>query len=225
MRKRSQTLDRRTFVGLLGTGALSLALAACGSNGDEAPVADESAADTTGSTDATKETSQQEVIPTAASGNAAVVYFSWSGNTRSMANRIAQLSGASVFELVPETAYPEEYNACTDEALAEQREGTLRPYVGDIDGWDSISTVFLGYPIWWMDMPQIAKQFVDDHDWSGKTVIPFCSYFSSGWAGTPDALQETCAGATMVEGIALAQGDLPGALDDIDGWYASIELA
>lgn len=225
MKNQSRTIDRRTFVGMLGAGALSLALAGCGGSNDtdDTPAQDEASSDTAGTDESTKE-ARQQADPTGSAGNAAVVYFSWSGNTRSMAERIAQLSSASVFELVPETAYPEEYNACTDEALAEQKEGTLRPYKGDVDGWDSIDTVFLGYPIWWMDLPQVIKSFIADHDWTGKTVVPFSTYFSSGWAGTPDKIAEACTGATMAEGLSLGQNDLPGAYDQVDGWLAGLAL-
>lgn len=99
----------------------------------------------------------------------------------------------------------------------------VRAYQGDIDNWDAVDTVYLGYPIWWMDLPQIVKTFVAAHDWNGKTVIPFCSYYSSGWSGTPETLAETCTGATLVDGIALAQGSLPGGLDDIDAWHSALQ--
>ncbi|MBR3312685.1 MAG: hypothetical protein IKG18_00955 [Atopobiaceae bacterium] len=219
-------LTRRQMLWLAGGGLASLALVACGGKCETAEPQTVTPEETeVQEPDVVEDVSTEGGPETAgATGKSMVVYFSWSGNTRSMAERIARASGADVWELVPEEPYPEDYDACTDEALAEQRAGTLRAYQGDVDGWDSVETVFLGYPIWWMDLPQITKAFVADHDWAGKTVVPFCSYYSSGWTGTPETLAETCGGATMLEGIALAQGDLPGALDDIDGWYASLSL-
>lgn len=220
-------VSRRSFLGTLAGGVASLALAACGGSenlSDVPAVADSGgeAADTEVVADT--QTAAETSAAAAAGGKAAIVVFSWSGNTRSMAERISGLTGAAVWELTPETPYPEIYDECTDEALAEQREGTLRPYVGDIDGWNDIDVVFLGYPIWWMDLTQITKAFVANHDWSDKTVVPFCSYQSSGWSGTPESLAETCEGATLVEGIGFRQADLPGALDEIDGWYDSLGL-
>lgn len=220
-------LNRRQFLSLAGIAGISATLAACrgsSSSGAKDAADAEEVEETTD--DEVEETSELETEASAADApTTAIVVFSWSGNTRSMANRISQLSGAPVWDLVPVEPYPEEYNACTDEALAEQQAGTLRAYQGDVGSWDAVDTVFLGYPIWWMDLPQITKAFIAEHDWKGKTVIPFCSYYSSGWAGTPGTIADTCFGANVVEGISLAQGDLPGGLDTIDGWYAELDLA
>ena len=211
-----RTMNRRAFVELVGAGATSLLLAACGRSEDGAP-------------QATEETAEGAAAPnegaaSASDGSAVVAWFSWSGNTAGMAERIVQATGAQAFEIVPEEPYPEVYDDCTDVALQEQRDEAMPAYQGDIDGWNDVSVVYLGYPIWWMDMPQIIKSFIADHDWSGKTVVPFSTYFSSGWAGTPNKIAKICEGATVAEGLSLGQNDLPGAYDQVEGWLDGLAL-
>ena len=218
------TMNRRAFVKFVGAGATSMLLAACGgSREDEAPATDQTVEEPEATSEGV-ETSSDEDAETSSGGTAVVAWFSWSGNTAGIAERIVAAIGAQAFEIVPEEAYPEDYDACTDVALQEQRDGAMPAYQGDVEGWDDVSVVYLGYPIWWMDMPQVIKSFIDDHDWAGKTVVPFSTYYSSGWAGTPDKIAEACTGATMAEGLSLGQNDLPGAYDQVDGWLAGLAL-
>jgi flavodoxin len=153
-----------------------------------------------------------------------VAWFSWSGNTAGIAERIVGATGAQAFEIVPEGPYPEVYDDCTDVALQEQRDGVMPAYQGDVGGWDGVSVVYLGYPIGWRDLPQVIKSFIADHDWAGKTVVPFSTYYSSGWAGTPDKIADTCTGATVADGLSLGQNDLPGAYDQVEGWLEGLAL-
>ncbi|MBQ9005954.1 MAG: twin-arginine translocation signal domain-containing protein [Atopobiaceae bacterium] len=219
-------IDRRSFLGLSTAGVASLLLAACGAQAQQEPAASEASTTDNETTDnESADTVEAEATNSAAkNGSAAVVWFSWSGNTAGVAERIVSATGAQAFEVVPEVAYPEVYEDCTDVALQEQRDGTMPAYQGDVDGWDGVSVVYLGYPIWWMDLPQIIKSFIADHDWAGKTVVPFSTYFSSGWSDTPEKIADTCAGATVAEGLSLAQGDLPDAYTQIDGWLEGLAL-
>lgn len=211
-----RTMNRRAFVELVGAGATSLLLAACGGS-------EERKSQTTEGT-AEGAAASNEGAASAQDGSAVVAWFSWSGNTAGMAERIVQSTGAQAFEIVPKEAYPEDYDDCTDVALQEQRDEAMPTYQGDVGGWNDVSVVYLGYPIWWMDLPQIVKSFIADHDWTGKTVVPFSTYFSSGWAGTPDKIAETCEGATVAEGLSLGQNDLPGAYDQVAGWLEGLAL-
>lgn len=208
----------KLFAGATVVG-LGTALAGCdGARGDASSNSSSSSSSQAGSASGS---SPSDTVP---EGSAAVVYFSWSGRTQAMAERIGELSGATVFRINPTNAYPEDYNECTDVALEEQRAGELPTYEGDVDGWSDIQTVYVGYPIWWMDLPQVVKSFVEDHDWSGKTVVPFCSYYSSQWSGTDDDLADMT-GASTVEGIAMQQDDVDDSVDAVDTWYAGIASA
>ena len=124
------------------------------------------------------------------------------GNTAIVAKMIAEKTGAELFEVVPTKAYPEGYDECCDVALAEQNEGARPAYDGDID-IAPYKTVYLGYPIWWGDLPMCLYTFLEKHDWSGKEIRPFCTHAGSGLAGTVAAIQSTCSGANVGQGLSI----------------------
>lgn len=113
--------------------------------------------------------------------NILVAYFSWSGNTERMAEQIVSLTGADLFSIEPVTPYPEDYTACTEVALAE-RDSDARPAISltiDADIWATYDTVFIGCPVWWHTAPMIINTFTESYDFTGKTVVPFCTYAST----------------------------------------------
>ena len=142
-----------------------------------------------------------------------VVYFSRTGenysvgeisvgNTAMMADYIAEHTGADKFEIVPVKAYPNDYQETVDIAT-EERNNKARPeYQGDIDISD-YDTIFLGYPIWWGDMPMIVYSFLEKHDFPDKTVIPFNTHEGSGSSGTYQKIQGILSGAEVRDGLAL----------------------
>lgn len=117
-------------------------------------------------------------------GKAVVVYFSCSGNTKSVASKIALAARCKSYEIVPAKPYTAEdlnYNSKKSRATKEQNDASARPEIeGSISDWSSYDTVFLGYPIWFAKAPRILCTFVESYDFQGKTVIPFCTSGSSG---------------------------------------------
>ena len=124
-----------------------------------------------------------------------VVYFSRTGenynvgnvevgNTAMVASYIKEYLKADSFEIVPVDKYPDNYDECTKLA-SKEKEDNARPKIADkIDNFDSYKTVFVGYPIWWGDLPMIMYTFLEEYDFDGKTVIPFNTHEGSGDAGT-----------------------------------------
>ena len=143
-----------------------------------------------------------------------VVYFSRSGenygvgvvepgNTALLAQAIAEQTGADLFEIAPVEAYPEEYKAATEVAKAEQEVKARPDYQYDIDISD-YQTIFLGYPIWWDDLPMIVYHFLEDHDFAGKNVYLFNTHEGSGDAGTYQKIAEMLVGANVItDGLTL----------------------
>ena len=137
-----------------------------------------------------------------------VVYFSRAGenynvgevdvgNTALLAQAIIDHTGADSFQIVPVTAYPQDYQS-TIELATTERETQARPaYQGEID-ISPYQTIFLGYPIWWGDMPMIVYHFIENHDWQGKTVIPFNTHEGSGNSGTYNTLQTKMTGSRLL---------------------------
>ena len=147
------------------------------------------------------------------------------GNTRKVAEVLAGQTGGTLFEIKPKKAYPARYRECTDLAKKEL-EANVRP---DIEPFSlaiaDFDEVYLGYPIWWSDMPMPVYTFLDQVPFKGKIVHPFCTHEGSGLSGTEKKIA-TYTGATVTKGFELrgktAQTD-PGATEKaVQKWLASL---
>ena len=121
------------------------------------------------------------------------------GNTAIIAKMIAEKTGAELFEVVPSNAYPEGYDECCDVALEEQNAGARPTFANDIDiaGYD---TIYLGYPIWWGEEPRILCTFVEQYDFTGITVVPFCTSGGSGIGRSGDDLAKLAGSGERLKG-------------------------
>lgn len=124
------------------------------------------------------------------------------GNTHIVAEMIAEAANATLFQITPVTPYPEDYSECTRQAQTERTE-QARPALKEDIAVEAYDTVYIGYPIWWSDMPMPVYTFLESHDWRGKVICPFCTHEGSGLGSTPSYLRTTCAGATVSEGLAI----------------------
>jgi len=154
-----------------------------------------------------------------------VAVFSATGNTRSVAEQIASLTGADLYEIVPAEPYSASdlnYNDNDSRANREQYSRDTRPEMtGIVENFDQYDTVFLGYPIWWGGAPRIMLTFAESHDFTGKTVIPFCTSGGSAIGSSASEIEE-CAGA----GEWLAGRRFSGSAteQEIADWLASLDL-
>ena len=151
------------------------------------------------------------------------------GNTAKLAKAIAEQAGADLFEIVPEVPYPETYDACLEVATQEQRTGARPAYTGDVEGWEQYDTVFIGYPIWWGEIPNIVYTFMEGHDFAGKTVIPFNTHEGSGQSHSQRDIEAALPDATVVQGLAVrgatAQNDADATAKAVSEWLAGLGLA
>ena len=125
------------------------------------------------------------------------------GNTHIIAEIIASYTGGELFHIERNTPYPTAYRECTDEAQREKN-ANARPALLEDKDISEYDTIYLGYPNWWGDMPMPVYTFIESHDWSGKTVIPFCTHAGSGLSGTVSTLRSKLTGATVLNGLAIA---------------------
>ena len=113
-----------------------------------------------------------------------VAYFSATGTTKGVAEHIANGLNADIYEIVPEEAYTDadlDYNDNNSRTTIEMNDPDARPAIsGSVDNWDSYDTVYIGYPIWWGEAPRIVSTFMESYDFSGKTIVPFCTSGGSG---------------------------------------------
>lgn len=139
-------------------------------------------------------------------GKTLVVYFSASGNTEAVANKLAENLGADIFEITPVDEYTSEDLDWTDDnsrVTREHEDESLRNVELEsttVDNWEDYDTVLIGYPIWWGIAAWPVDTFVKANDFNGKTVIPFCTSSSSGLGQSGDLLEEEANGGNWQEG-------------------------
>ena len=112
------------------------------------------------------------------------------GNTQYVAELIREMTGSDIFRIQPETPYPKEHRALVALARKEQEENVRPAIAAKIAEPESYGTIFIGYPNWWADMPMILYTFLEQYDFSGRTIIPFCTHGGSGLSGTVSSIQK-----------------------------------
>jgi len=173
----------------------------------------------------------------AAKGSVLVAYFSQAGeqydvgvvekgNTQIVAEMIAGETGADLFHIERKEAYPSKLGDLLDAAKAEQKDSARPELSAAVPNWDDYDTVFIGYPIWWGDMPMPVYTFLESHDFTGKTVIPFDTNGGSGLAGTVNAVKTACPGAEVRDGLAVsgkeAQTQQDQAKNEVRDWLKGL---
>lgn len=129
-----------------------------------------------------------------------VVYFSCTGTTELVAEYITEILGADSYQIVPEDPYTEADLAYYTNGRAdqEQNDPDVRPAIsGGVENMDEYDTIILGYPIWHGQAPRIISTFLESYDFSGKTIVPFCTSHSSGIGSSADNLHVLCADSTL----------------------------
>ena len=138
-----------------------------------------------------------------------VVVFSCTGTTKGVAEKIAALTGAELKDLVPAQPYTAEdlnYNDRSTRATVEQNTPDARPEIAEDISLDGVTTLYLGYPIWWGQAPRIMSTFVESHDFTGITVVPFCTSGGSGAGRTGETLGEQAGTGTFLSSTRFSSG-------------------
>ena len=139
-----------------------------------------------------------------------VVYFSCTGTTKGIAEAIAKKLDADVYEIVPEQPYTSDdlnYNDDNSRSTKEMEDSSSRPAIsGGIENMEQYDRIVLGYPIWWGEAPKILATFVESYDFSGKTVIPFCTSGGSEIGSSAKNLKSLAGSGTWLEGKRLSSG-------------------
>lgn len=207
---------------LIGVMAMGL-LAGCGSSDDQQSSSDNSkteSTDTASSEDTSDSGSQGD-------GKTLVVYYSATGSTKAVAEEIAKRTGGDIFEIEPKETYTDQDLDWTDDDSRVSREHDnederdVELLSTTVDNWDSYGTVFVGYPIWWGIAAWPVDNFIKDNDFTGKTVIPFCTSSSSGIGDSGKLLEEMAGTGNWQEGQRFRSG---ADNSDIDAWVDSLGL-
>lgn len=191
----------RTLLTILMT-TMMLLLTACG-GGNAQTGADTSAQKETQTTASAR--SDQRVLVvyfSRADENTGGVGYIEKGNTKILAEMIAERTHGDLFEIKTVKPYPKEYRPATEAAKQEKEENARPEIVGELPDLSKYDVVFLGYPIWWSDMPMPVYTFLDRENFAGKILLPFCTHEGSGLSDTQRSIADVTK-ADVREGFAL----------------------
>ena len=211
--------------------AMIFALSACGTENATVTASPEASAEPSAeaSAEPSSEPSETPADGGAESegGNTLVVYFSATGHTEAVAGYIADATGADVFVIEPSEPYTSDDLRWTDESsrvVQEYEDESLRDVElvsADVPDWDSYDTVFIGYPIWWGIAAWPVSSFVAANDFTGKTVVPFCTSSSSGLGDSGTLLEEAAGSGTWLEGMRFSSA---ASESDVAEWLGTLGL-
>lgn len=197
--------------------ALTFVLTACSSNRSEnsentSPIEENTSGAAAESEEATPSLPPSD--PEQTDGSVLVAYFSYTGNTEEVARQIADLTGGTLAEI----QRAEEYGDLQEEAEAEIIDGVHPEITVSTDNVEDYDTIFVGYPIWWNEAPAMIATFLDSYDFSGKTIIPFCTSASDSIDNSLHIFSELCPDAMIGEGLTANNQE------DIEPWLQELGL-
>ena len=219
----------KNAIAILLSLTMILGLAACGNSASqtEQPSTEdtsvESKADTNSAENSTdmENTDNQDVQD----HKVLVAYFSATGTTKGVAEHIANGLNADIYEIVPEDPYTEadlNYNDNNSRTTIEMNDPNARPAIsGSVENMEQYDIIFVGYPIWWGEAPRIVSTFIESYDFSGKTIVPFCTSGGSGIGSSASNLERLTSGATWLDGRRLNGSD---SQDTVMEWVNSLDL-
>lgn len=181
------------------------------------------------STDNTAQSTQQSSSApntTEKSGSKILVaYFSCTGNTENAAKQIAAATGGDLYAIQPAQPYTTDdlnYNDDTTRATTEQHDPNIRPALsGTVDNFQQYDVIFVGYPIWWDQAPRVINTFMESYNFSGKTVIPFCTSGGSNITNSVNQLKSTYSDINWLDGKRLGGGV---SADEVASWIDSLHI-
>lgn len=169
--------------------------------------------------------SESETPATSQGSNILVAYFSATNTTEGVAEHIANGLNAELFEIVPEQPYTSadlDWNDNDSRSTIEMNDPNARPAIsGSVENMEQYDIVLIGYPIWWGEAPRIISTFMESYDFSGKTIVPFCTSGGSGIDSSAANLEQLTSGAQWLEGHRLNGSD---SQDEVMEWVNSLGL-
>jgi flavodoxin len=151
-------------------------------------------------------------------------YFSHSGNTRVIAHQIHENIGSDIFEIVSVDPYPSDYDEVVEQARKELSEEYRPKLRTKVENMESYKVVFVGYPVWWGTIPMPVATFLTEYDFSGKTIVPFCTHEGSGLGRSVMDIKKFCPQSTVLEGLAVRGSNVKNAQDEVSGWLQGLGL-
>ena len=159
-----------------------------------------------------------------ASGKTLITYFSWSGNTRGIAQEIQRQTGADIFEIVPIPAYSDDYNTVLMEAQRDQHDKARLGITNPLESIDGYNVILLGYPNWWASIPMPIATFLESYDFSGKIIIPFCSHGGGRFGQSLTAIAKLAPNSEIAPGLSVHYSGGSRLSDDVKNWLTQNQI-
>lgn len=147
------------------------------------------------------------------------------GNTEVAAKMIQEITGGELFLIEAVNAYPADYTKTTEAAQKELHTNARPKLTGHVENMAANDVIFLGYPDWWGTMPMPVWSFLEEYDFSGKTIIPFCTHEGSGLGHSEKDLAKLCPAAKLLRGLAIKGSMVRSAQRDVSEWLRGLEMA
>ena len=146
------------------------------------------------------------------------------GNAKLLADMVKSVVDGDMFAIETEGKYPSAYRATTNQAKEEQNDQARPKLSTHIASWDDYDTIILIYPCWWGGLPMPVYTFLEEYDFTGKTILPLCTHEGSGMGSTQRDLADACPGATVLTGLAVRGGSVTGAESAVENWLRNTGL-
>ncbi len=160
----------------------------------------------------------EETVPQTDGGRVLIAYFSWSGNTRSIARKIQNQTGADLFEIIPVHPYSQDYNTVLMEAQEDQHRQARPELAEHVENMEEYDIILLGYPNWWASIPMPVASFLEEYDFSGKRIIPFCSHGGGRFGQSLTAIAKLAPDTDLGEGLSVHYSGGSDLADDVSRW-------
>ncbi len=211
-------------ISVLAAVLLAFGLAACGNNPEETQQAVTNEAASNTNDEIVGDISSEVTESPEENGGTLVVYFSATGTTKGVAEKIAGITGADTYEIKAAQEYTDadlNWNDSSSRSTKEQNDSSARPEIGsDAVSLDGYTTIYIGYPIWWGEEPRIMDTFVESYSFDGITMIPFCTSGSSGIGRSGKNLANNAGSGTWLDG---KRFDAGASEDEIRSWIEGLQ--
>lgn len=154
-----------------------------------------------------------------------VAYFSWSGNSKNVAQMIAQKTGADLFEIELVNPYSSNYNKVLDEAQRDLNSNARPELKTKVENMEEYDVIMIGYPNWWATIPMPVATFLESYDFSGKTVIPFCSHGGGEFGQSISDISKMLPNSRIGEGLSIHYSGGSSLSQDISKWLETNKIS
>lgn len=151
-----------------------------------------------------------------------IVYYTWSGNTRKIAELIHKEVGGRICEITPEVSYPNSYNAVVEHAKKEIQAGYKPPLKTKIEHIELYDIIFVGSPNWWSTIAPPITTFLSEYDLSGKIIAPFCTHGGGGQGRINSEIAKLCPRSTILKIFAIHEREVEKAQAKVSAWLHEI---